>query len=281
MVNFLSFSSSPLTRIINANYYDLESTFKVMKKLSIFTNINGFELQYLAEWQRDFPPRDNDPRYDRYRTWKDSMKYTVKELAEKINETGISILSIHGNRDIGILCCSNNSQDIQKAKKLITETCVLAEMVNARICVFHLWDTSLNNFNISTQMEIISEIANNFSNIKLSVENIPTKLQNCTPYELVKHFNWITLDLRWAVLYEELRRFFFKKKKIINIHIRGTLEGGEWKLKEAPFTVYEALDLIINEWKYEGVLTIEPEGGLVGASWQDLIEAVNSISKVI
>jgi len=128
---------------------------------------------------------------------------------------------------------------------------------------------------------LIKEIAINFPKIQISVENIPTKLYNYTPYELVKDFNWITLDLRWAAVYDELNKFFKVKDKIVNIHVRGTLEGTEWKLKNAPFTVYEALDLIINEWNYKNLLTIEPEGGLAGASWEDLVIAIGSLNKMI
>ncbi len=281
MKNLLSFSTSPLTRILAVTYYDFESTIKAMEKLWKFSVLQGFELQHLAEWQSDLPPRDNDPRYDRYGAWEASIKYTVEEIADKVNKAGIPVLSIHGNRDIGILCCSNTSEDIKNGKRLIMEAIKIAEMVGAEICVFHLWDTYDEKFDPSVQKDLMKEIVLTFPKIKISVENIPTKLINYTPYELVKDFKWITLDLRWAAVYDELNKFFKVKDKIVNIHIRGTLEGTEWKLKNSPFTVYEALDIIINEWNYKKLLTIEPEGGLTGVSWEDLVEAIGSIKKVI
>ena len=252
-----------------------------MEKLWKFSIIQGFEFQHLAEWNGDHPPKDEDPRYDRYGAWKDSKKYTIEEIAEKINKVKIPILSIHGNRDIGILCCSDKPEDIKDAKKLIIDDINLGIMVDSKICVFHLWDTSEEKFNPSIQKEIIDKIAVNFPKIQISVENIPTNLRNYTPFELVKIFNWVTLDLRWAALYDELNKFSTLKNKIVNIHIRGELEGTEWRLKNAPFTIHKALDITINKWSYKGVLTFEPEGRLSGASWESLVEAIDSIKKNI
>jgi hypothetical protein len=259
MKNFLSFSSSPLSRIIKAKYYDLESTLKVMKKLWQSSEIQGFELQHLAEWQRNQPPRDNDPRYDRSGAWKDSRKYKVEKIVENVKRNGVPILSVHGNRDIGILCCSDKSDDINNAKRLITESVEIAKGLNAKICVFHMWNTKGDKFDLSKQKCLIKEIALNYPKIQISIENIPIELKNYTPYDLVKDFKWITLDLRWAAVYDELKKFFNLRNKIVNIHIRGILEGNEWKLKEAPFTLHKALNVIINDWKYKGLFTIEPE----------------------
>ncbi|MFX1568144.1 MAG: hypothetical protein ACFFCV_07235 [Promethearchaeota archaeon] len=277
----LSFSTSPLTRIIDAKYYDFESTLKVMRKLWDFSVIQGYELQHLAEWQANSAPLDNDPRYDRHSAWKESIKYSVDEIGEKVNNLGISILSVHGNRDIGILCCSDKSEDINNARRIIQEGIEIAIQVKARICVFHMWDTFNIKFNPSIQKEIINEMSEKYSNIKLSVENIPTKIPEHTPYDLIKDFKWITLDIRWAVLYDELKRFYKVKDKIVNIHLRGILKGKRWILERSSYSFYEVLDMIINEWNYNGLLTIEPEGGLIRASWEDLIEAISSINKVI
>ena len=279
MKNSLSFSTSPLTRIINAEYYDLESTLGVMEKLWEFSIIQGYEFQHLAEWDRDTPPRDSDPRYNRFGAWKDSIKYTIEEIAEKLNNIPVSILSVHGNRDIGILACSNKSEDIKNAKKLIIQAINLAKMVSAKICVFHLWDTHDEKFDPLKLKNTIDKIAINFPKVQISVENILTNLKNYTPFELIKIFNWITLDLRWAGLYDELNKFSTVKNKIVNIHVRGQLEGNEWKLKNAPFTLYGALDIIINQWKYKGILTFEPEGGLGGTLWENLVGAIDLIKK--
>ena len=51
--------------------------------------------------------------------------------------------------------------------------------------------------------------------------------------------------------------------------------------KIAPFTIYEAINLIKNDWNYKGLFIIEPEGGLNEASWEDLVKAISSIKNLI
>ena len=272
-----SFSSSPLTRITNSKYYDLDETIRLMLKLWNYSVIQGFEFQYLAEWNSQYPPHDTDPRYDRLVNWNDSRKYNTIEIANLLKRFSLPVFSIHGNRDIGILLCSSEHIDIKNGKLLIEESMNLAELVNAKLCVFHIWDTKVNDKDFSFLQEIIRKIAIKYPNIILSVENIPTNISNFTPFELVKDFKYITMDLRWCAVYDELNKFSKIKNKIVNIHIRGELYKTEWKLRNSPFTIEEALDLIIKQWKYKGFFTFEPEGGLIGAKWDNLIKAIDSI----
>jgi len=279
MKNKLSFSTSPLTRIINSNYFDLDKTLEVMLKLWNFSIIHGFEFQYLAEWNRRHPPEDDDPRYSRLNNWKDSLKYDVKEIGNKLNNLSVPILSIHGNRDIGLLLCSESRENLKNGRVLLKESASLAELLKAKLCVFHIWDTKSKTLNLSLLKETISKISAEFPHLILSVENIPTSMPNFTPFELIKDFKWITLDLRWCALYDELKKFSKIKKKIANVHIRGELEDDQWKLKNSPFTVEEALELILKQWRYKGILTFEPEGGLSGANWENLLNAINAINE--
>ncbi|MFW9951447.1 MAG: hypothetical protein ACFFKA_15130 [Candidatus Thorarchaeota archaeon] len=280
MKNKISFSSSPLTRITNSKYYDLEKTLDVMLKLWNYSIIQGFEFQHLAEWSICHPPKDTDPRYDRKNTWNKSLKYSISELATKVNKLNVPILSIHGNRDIGVLLCSDNREEVKNGKKLIIDSISLTKLVNANLCVFHIWDTQIKNFEVSKLSKIVKSLSTKFPNIILSIENIPTNVSDSTPFDLASEFDYITLDLRWCAVYDELRRFSKIKHKIVNIHIRGDLIGTCWKLKKAPFTIEEALNLILNEWNYKGILTFEPEGGLFGAKWEDLVLAITSIFKL-
>ncbi len=49
----------------------------------------------------------------------------------------------------------------------------------------------------------------------------------------------------------------------------------EIEQKIAPFTIYEAINLIKNDWNYKGLFTIEPEKGLNETSWEDLVKAIS------
>lgn len=92
----------------------------------------------------------------------------------------------------------------------------------------------------------------------------------------MRQFEWITLDLQWAALYDELDQFESVKERICNVHLRGRLEGSKWALEGAPFGFYEALDTIRGKWGYAGLLTLEPSG-LRDGDWENLVAAMSSL----
>ncbi len=70
-------------------------------------------------------------------------------------------------------------------------------------------------------------------------------MQGSTPFELVKGFRYVTLDLRWAALYEELDKFEEIIRNVVNVHLRGRLEANEWVMERSSFGFYEALSRIV------------------------------------
>jgi len=236
--------------------------------------IDGFEFQNLAEWDDENPPRDE--REKRLAAWNESQKHTTDEIATLLQEAGLPILSVHANRDVGICLCSDQEQDINKGKRLVHESLLLAEKIGAPVCVFHLWDTWKEGFEPRSLQNVLVEIAAQYPGVKASVENIPTHLAGSPPFELVRQFEWIILDLRWAALYDELDKFESVKDRIANVHLRGRLEGSRWVLEGAPFGFHEALDTIRGKWGYAGLLTMEP-GGLRDGDWENLVAAMSAL----
>lgn len=272
--NPTSISVAPTTRAIGKRYYDLAATIELMGLLWQESVIDGFEFQNLAEWDDENPPRDE--REKRFAAWNGSQKHTTDEMATLLQEAGLPILSVHANRDVGICLCSDQEQDINKGKRLIHESLFLAEKVGAPLCVFHLWDTWKEAFAPRFLQSVLREIAVQYPGVKASVENVPTHLAGSTPFELVRQSEWITLDLQWAALYDELDRFESVKERISNVHLRGRLEGSKWVLEDAPFGFYEALDTIRAKWGYSGPLTMEP-GGLRDGDWENLVAAMSTL----
>jgi sugar phosphate isomerase/epimerase len=180
------------------------------------------------------------------------------------------------DRDVGICLCSGQEREIGEGKRLIREALSLAEKVGASVCVFHLWDTWKNAFDPSFLQDALQEVVIRHPCVKASVENVPTQLAGFTPFDLVRRFEWITLDLRWAAMYDELDRFEAVKGRIANVHLRGRLGGSKWVLDDAPFGLYEALDTIRGRWGYSGLLTMEP-GGLHDGDWESLVAAMSSL----
>jgi hypothetical protein len=261
-------------RVIGSWYGNLGGTLELMRRLQRASLVDGFEFQNLAEWDAENPPRDEGEK--RLAAWNKAPKYGVDEIASALQDTGLPILSVHANRDVGICLCSGEAHDLNRGKKLIRESLFLAEEVGAPVCVFHLWDTWKEDFDPGALQDALYEIAMQYPGVKASVENVPTHLEGVTPFELVERFEWITLDLQWAALYDELDRFEAVKEHIANVHLRGRLDGGRWLLDNAPFDFYEALDIIRNEWGYGGVLTMEPSG-LREGDWEGLAAAMASL----
>jgi len=151
-----------------------------------------------------------------------------------------------------------------RGQDLIHESLSLAEKVGAPVCVFHLWDTRKEAFDPAALQRILRKAAKHHPGVKATVENVPTQLAEVTPFDLVGRCEWITLDLRWAAMYDELDRFEPVIDRVVNVHLRGRLEGEAWLLDNAPFGFYEALRILRQEWGYCGLLTMEPDGLRVG-----------------
>jgi hypothetical protein len=155
----------------------------------------------------------------------------------------------------------------------------IAESLGAEVCVFHLWDTWKTSFNIKSLEKVFQDCACQFATVKASVENIPTHLEGSTPFKLVKGFEYVTLDTRWAALHKELDKFKSIAKSIVNVHLRGSLKGDEWVMERSNFGFCEALDKIRREWKYSRLFTVEPEGKIEGSMFVDFIKAMHSLKK--
>jgi sugar phosphate isomerase/epimerase len=268
--NPISISVAPAVQVIGKRYYDLPGTIELMHCLWSESVADGFEFQNLAEWDATGPPRDEAQR--RLAAWEDSQRYTTNDLASLLQSTGLPIRSVHANRDVGICLCSGDEQKRLRGERLIRDSLSLAEKVGAPVCVFHLWDTWKPELDPAALRRVLGEAAALYSGIKTSVENVPTRSAPSTPFDLVNEFEWITLDLQWAAMYDELGRFKSVMDRVVNVHLRGRLEGSTWTLESAPFGFYEALQTIRDEWGYAGLLTMEPSGlrkgdlnGLVGA----------------
>ena len=272
--NLISLSIAPVNVIVGKRYDDLISSIGLMKEICSRNVLDGFELQLLEEWDACNPPKDERGR--RLPAWRDSVKYSSKDIAALIKEAGVPILTVHAKRDIGIDLCSGNADDVKEGRRLAEEALRFAEVIGARVCVFHLWDTWKEKIDLPLLSDTLAEISLGFPTVRASVENVPTHLPGHTPLDLAKRFPWITLDLQWAALYHEFDGFEKVKDRIVNVHLRGELEQAVWTLKNSPFGFYEALEKIRTQWGYQGVLTMEPNG-LREGQLERLIAAMRSI----
>jgi sugar phosphate isomerase/epimerase len=126
---------------------------------------------------------------------------------------------------------------------------------------------------------MFQSIARQFPKVKASVENIPTHLEDHSPFLLVKSLEHVTLDLRWASMYRELDAFESIVENIVNVHLRGSLRKSKWVLERSNFDFYEALERIRKTWGYSGLLTVEPEGRIDGSLFRSFLQAMRSLKK--
>jgi len=273
MANLISVSTAPAAELGGKNYYDLIGTLEVMKRIYGEFVVDGFELQFEPEWDRENPPLTDTEFAD----WTKTPKFEVAEILSLVKKMKLPIISVHASRDVGNYLCSNRPQDLEKGKRVICNSLSLASELGARICVFHLWDTWSTGFDVNRLNTILFELATQYPRVKAAVENIPTHLRGCTPFSLVSVFDYVTLDLKWAALYDEFDSFESIVDRVANVHLRGRLNGSKWALSCQNFTFDEALGKLRNEWKYPGPLTVEPEGRLDESLFENFLEAMRSL----
>lgn len=277
-MNRLSLSVTAVCMLAGKAYYDLPGTVELMRELTQEGVVNGYELQHLEEWDAAQPPRDRAAV--RMAAWQRSAKYSVDQVADILLEAEVPIASIHGKRDAGILLCSQDTCDIERGRRMMHESMQLATAVQARVCVFHLWDTWQEECDLVLLAETLREVALAYPAVTPAIENVPTHLPGMSPFSLVERFGAITLDLRWAVKYHELGRFAELKQRIANVHIRGTLGNGEWMFKDAPLSIAAAIGMIGGQWGYKGLWTMEPEG-FGTATMVDLQPAMRGLRELL
>ena len=275
MANLISVSSAPIAGYGDKEYYDLLGTLEVMRTIFRESVVDGFELQLEPEWNIENPPLTDTILAD----WTKTPKYSAEEIVALVAKAKLPILSVHASRDVGNYLCSNREKDWERGRRVIHEALSTAEGLDSKVCVFHLWDTWKTDFDIHHVKRVFLDTVSQFPKVKASVENVPTHLEGFTPFELVRSFDFVTLDLRWAALYGELDSFESIVNNIVNVHMRGKLQGDRWFMDRSSFSFYEALDKIRRKWKYTGLLTMEPEGMINASLMEDFLKTMHSLRK--
>jgi sugar phosphate isomerase/epimerase len=244
-----------------------------MKRVWQESVIDGFELQVEPEWDSENPPLSDGQFAD----WMSIPKYPTREVLEIVKREKLPILSVHANRDIGGYLCSDRGKDREKGKRLIADSLSLAQNLASKVCTFHLWDTWKTDIDVQSLKEALFSLAAGFPEVKASVENIPTHFDGYSPFRLCSLFDFVTLDLRWASMYRELDAFKSIIGKVVNVHLRGRLDGNRWLMEKSDFGFYEALAKIRDDWGYSGLLTLEPEGPMGQSNIDGFLEAMRSL----
>ncbi len=250
----LSISTGCLPRLENRQFFELASVVRMMKWLVVDSAVDGFEFVLLPEWSREGPPLTLSSAPV------DCEKHAGAEIAEMLEaEDDFPILSVHANRDIGNYLCSDMAEDVKKGVRFAEECLSFARKVNAKVCVFHLWDTSKESLDLVRLESFYRKLQSQFTDVAVSVENIPTKCHGMGPFKLVRGFKHKTLDLKWASMYDEFDLFMPYLDEVDNVHIQGRLESGRLRPSVGDLNYEKALEYI-KEHDFDRIFTVELEG---------------------
>ncbi|ERJ11013.1 sugar phosphate isomerase/epimerase family protein [Haloplasma contractile] len=217
MVQYLV-STTMLPRAIGKDFTDYTAIPMVISQLEV----DGVELVFLPEWDTRFAPITKTSA-----DWDSCQKISVSDIANWIKQHQINVPSVHLNRDIGNLLCSNDLTLIKRGEKILEENLAAASTLKTEVVVLHLWDTYKNKIDIIELYNRVYEICKTYS-LKLTIENIPLSDQTITTLQawsilkklMPDHYGF-TLDLNWCSLYDNFEELLSMIKSIHNIHVQG------------------------------------------------------------
>lgn len=251
-MNNVSISTTSLPRLEGNNFYELSSTIKMMNRFLKESKVSGFEFVLLPEWDSENPPLTPSDAPS------ECEKHMVEEVLAIVQAQNFPILSVHANRDIGNYLCYGDEGKVEKGIRLMRECLDFTRKVDSKICVFHFWDTWKEAFDLSFLEATHQKFQNIYPEIEISIENIPTKYKNKTPFQVMKNFRYKTLDLKWASLFNEFELFVKIIGQVDNVHIQGKYHDGNL-VPSVGNLDYEQAIRRIREVGYSGVFTIELE----------------------
>lgn len=217
-MNKILVSSAILPKSIQHDFTDYTVIPQVVKQL----DVDGIELVFLPEWDSDHPPLTPTSA-----NWNTTPKINEHNLVNYILSHNINVPSIHLNRDIGNLLCSKDPNQIEIGQKILDQNLKACDLINADIAVLHLWDTYLQNINLTELFKRVYEVSQTYS-VRLTIENIPISNQTINSEQawsllsemMPKHYGF-TLDLNWCSLYNNYHELIKYFDSIYNVHVQG------------------------------------------------------------
>lgn len=269
-MNRFSMSTGCLPRLEGHRFYEFSSVVRMMERFLEDSEVDGFEFVLLPEWDPENPPLTETTAPS------ECEKHKLDELTKELQDRKLPILSVHANRDIGNYLCSEKTDYVDKGIRLAEQSLDFTEKLGAEICVFHLWDTWKESFNLQYLEALYTRLCEKNPKIEISVENIPSRYANKTPFQLMHNFKHKTLDLKWASLFNEFHSFVETTKQIDNVHIQGKYHHGGLFPTIGHLDYDTALETI-QKTGYSGIFTIELEGE---ASYKEISEYIRKLKAV-
>jgi hypothetical protein len=264
---------------IQTPYYDLQSTVEVMDRILSDCEIDGFELQLMEDWNKKNPPLSYSHE-KKISNWKKAPDYSADDIVNMLLPLRESILTVHANKDIGILLCSENEKDVNIGLHLLHEALSISKRLQAKHCVVHLWDYWKEHFDFPRVCRQIVELGSD----NICVENIPTHYMDKKPNQMLADFDSITLDVKFAYMFDEIMAYEGLCSRIRNVHLSGHLSDGAWHVEQVPkenmgSTLEEIIKNLVGAWDYQGIFTVESIPN--DQTWAATMEGLNRLKNCI
>jgi sugar phosphate isomerase/epimerase len=260
-------STGCLPRLEGCQFHEFGSVVRMMKRFLRESRVDGFEFVLLPEWDSESAPLTPTSASA------SCEKHSVGEILETVASEGFPIRSVHANRDIGNYLCHADQGKRKKGIRLADECLGFARKVGAKVCVFHFWDTWIENLDLAWLKALYDELQRRFEEVELSVENIPTKHDEMTPFQVLQNFKYKTLDLKWASMYREFSSFQEDVGTLDNVHVQGRLRDGQLVATVGSLDFDQAIAKLKRNG-YSGLFTIELENK---PSFDEVSEYIESL----
>ena len=246
-------STGTLPLAMNKEFYEYECIPEIVKML----DIDGVELVFLPEWDSKFPPLTPSSA-----NWNKVKKVSCDEITDYFIKHNVKVYSVHINRDVGNLLCSNNPDLVYRGQSILKENLLAGIKVGAEVAVLHLWDTYKEKLDLDKLIGFVVEVAKDYP-IKITYENIPISDKELSSvlvwdrlYKIIPNNHGFTLDLNWSSFYNDFDNLKLYLNKILNVHVQGFVNNGYLTPRVGNLDIMTCLNNL-NELNYNGLITLE------------------------
>ncbi len=231
--------------------------------------VDGFEFGLLPQWDNENAPLTP---CDAPSTCE---KHSYQEIFEILKDRDCRFLTVHASRDVGCYLCSDERTKRSKGVKLVDDSLRFCQSLCSKICTFHFWDPWSTSIDREFLQEVYGQAEKRFSGLEISVENILTVIKDETPFKLTRDFDYTSLDLKWASMYDEFDKFLDAIEKVDNLYIQGKCYGGNLVCTAGNLDFDVALQEIVDSG-FSGIFTVELEGR---ANYQEMKTYIRKLRK--
>ena len=276
----LAVSTGTLPYALGAQYHEMDALAAAVEAL----RHPYLEVVLHPDWRTEPEPRTVQPS-----AWTESTSLSFPDFAQWITRrlTTASVISIHGNRDLGSFIASGDREDWSCGRKLAEGNLQVAESVGARVFVAHAWDPQDPDPKLEIAGEILGDLGEQFPGVRITVETIPThEGAPSQPTSLERVLGagadlGVTLDLAWVSHHGSLEDFLPFVERVANVHVQGRIhrdERGVTLLARGSGVPLEPMMRRLLERDYPGQWTLELNGS---RSLLDFAEALEHLDEII